>query len=144
MHRSRSEVAATARRIVTDKLTAAGYRVLPDESRNSGRLRVCRRGPEFELFVSGAAGWGYPMWTERRLSPSALRYVALVRFPTDASQPELYLIPTVDWEQPEPPLVNPQYQGLKSEPEYGIRLSAGNWEALQRYRWGGRIRDLPD
>src|SRR4051794_1641681 len=143
MRRPPQEVANEARRLVRSALEARGYGVKEDTNPHSGRFEVLGNSVGFEVFVSGASGWGYPMWTERRLQPSSTRFVALVRFPDEGSAPERYLIPTLDWLEPEPPLVNPQYEGLNSEPEYGIRLSARAFQKLQRYRWTRGVENLP-
>jgi hypothetical protein len=67
----------------------------------------------------------------------------VILFPANEDEPELYVVPTQDWLAPRAPLVNPQYQGLKSEPEYGIRLSAESYDDFQRYRWHGEPEALP-
>jgi hypothetical protein len=136
-------VAERARTVVMHELVGLGYSVERDSSRGSGRITVTGRSGRFEVYVSGANGWGYPMWTERRLRPSPLRFAVVVRFPDRNAEPELYLIPTLDWLSPEVPLVNPQYEAMKSEPEYGVRLTSTNYDALQRYRWARRVQDLP-
>jgi hypothetical protein len=135
-------IAERARAIVERLLADRGYDVSRDADIRSGRLTV-RGRTQFEIYVSGASGWGYPFWTERRLQPGPARFATIVRFPGGSIEHEVYLIPTLDWVNPEPPLVNPQYEGLKSEPEYGVRLTAANYDDLQRYRWDRRVSDLP-
>jgi len=44
-------------------------------------------------------------------------------------------IPSLDWLDPSPPLKSPDYQGLKSHPEYGIRIGPASLDALRRYAW---------
>jgi len=123
-----------------------GYAVERDRKRNSGRLVVTGLGHRFEVFVQGTRGWrNDPLWLERRLQLSPDRWAAVVRFPDETSEPELYLIPTTDWRNPELPLDNPQYDasGLSSKPEYRVRVTRRNYAALQRYRWQHRSRELP-
>jgi hypothetical protein len=137
------EVAERARAVVERRLLDLGYDVMRDDSATSGRFTVRSTTGGFEIYVSGASGWGYPFWTERRLQPAPDRFAAVVRFTNALSEAELYLIPTLDWLAPEAPLVNPKYEGLKSEPEYGVRLTEANHDALQRYQWDSRVGDLP-
>src|SRR3954471_24563524 len=123
-----------ARRLVEERLTNLGYTVQRDRNARSGRFTVAGVSSRFEVYVAGARGWGNdPIWLERRLRPSPDRFVALVRFPDDTPEPELYLVPTTDWLAPELPLTNPQYEGLLSEPEYRIRVSRASFDDLQRY-----------
>ena len=132
------------RDLVQERLVELGYTVERDSKRSSGRLRVSGAVGGFEVYVACVNGRaGYPMWLERRLALSNDRVVMVVLLPQDGADPELYLVPTLDWRSPQSPLVNPQYPGLKSEPEYGIRLSSESYNDFQRYRWRGEPAAFP-
>lgn len=132
------------RDLVYERLVELGYTVEQDVERSSGRLHVSGSAGRFEVYVACVTGRaGYPMWRERRLELTADRMVIVALFPPDGADPELYVVPTLAWRSPEWPLVNPQYPGLKSEPEYGIRLSHGSYDEFQRYRWRGESTPFP-
>jgi len=47
--------------------------------------------------------------------------------------PEMFLIPSLAWHEPDTLLCDMSYEGKASEPEYGIRLSARNLPLLDRF-----------
>jgi len=47
--------------------------------------------------------------------------------------PQMFLIPSLAWHHPDSLLCDMTYEGKKSEPEYGIRLSARNLPLLDRF-----------
>ncbi len=51
----------------------------------------------------------------------------------DGELPSLYLIPATDWRSPNALLVDRDYEGLKSRPEWGINLSRRNLGLLEQY-----------
>jgi hypothetical protein len=73
-------------------------------------------------------------WTKRRFQPASDRFAAIVLL-ADAADPELYLVPSTEWQSASPPLRDRPNVGKKSEPEYGISLARSFLPALQRYRW---------
>lgn len=109
-----AEFPQRCRDLVQERLVELGYTVERDSKRSSGRLRVSGAVSGFAVYVACVNGRaGYPMWLERRLALSNDRIVMVVLFPQDGADPELYLVPTLDWRSPQSPLVNPQYPDLK-------------------------------
>lgn len=53
---------------------------------------------------------------------------------TDGEHPALYAIPASAWNRTEPPFVFHNYEGKKSEPEYGLNLSKKNLPQIDQYR----------
>jgi hypothetical protein len=47
-------------------------------------------------------------------------------------RPQLYLIPSLDWQTPDAVLVDRNYEGAASAPEWGVNLP-GARDALGRY-----------
>ena len=132
------------RDLVETRLVDLGYRVERDANRSSGRLSVTGAACRFEIYVACVNGrTGYAMWLERRLALSVDHLVMVVLFPNGEEGAEYYVVPTEEWRSPKSPLVNPQYTGLKSEPEYGIRLTANSYDDFQRYRCRGNADDFP-
>ena len=61
-------------------------------------------------------------------------YLVLVLF-TEGKSPELYLIPSTAWKEPNELFVSHDYPGKKSKPEYGINLSKKNFPKLSEYEF---------
>ncbi len=60
--------------------------------------------------------------------------LALVLF-ENGELPNLYLIPATAWQTPNALLVDHDYEGLKSKPEWGLNLSHRNLGLLEQYRF---------
>ncbi len=56
--------------------------------------------------------------------------------------PELYLLPSLAWKQPNALLVDRDYEGLKSRPEWGMNLSQKNRPLLAPYAFSQSITRL--
>ena len=64
----------------------------------------------------------------------AYMYMVLMLL-TDGYEPDIYLIPSSAWKKPEDKVfVDRDYDGRKSQPEYGINLSPKNRYRLEPYR----------
>jgi hypothetical protein len=62
------------------------------------------------------------------------RLLALVLLDED-QPPDLYLIPATSWLCPNALLVDRDYEGLKSKPEWGVQLSGRTRPLLAPYRF---------
>src|SRR3954462_5615464 len=124
---SRQELIALGRTIVTGRLQMLGCTVKPA----GGKLDVnTPSGRSLEVFVSTQRVGGYAFWTKRRLQPAPHRFAALVLI-SDQEEPDFYLVPTEAWLDPAPPLTAPEYEGKKSEPEYGIEIGPSSLRLLR-------------
>ena len=64
---------------------------------------------------------------------------------TDGEYPDMYIIPTSAWINSEGKLfVDRDYDGIKSEPEYGINLSQKNIPLLEKYKFKNMIDKICD
>jgi hypothetical protein len=68
-------------------------------------------------------------------------YLALARF-TDGRPPDLYLIPSTRWKTPDKVFVGPDYEGLKSDAEWGLKLSKKHLPALLPYSFDLSVDSL--
>lgn len=59
-------------------------------------------------------------------------YLALLLF-EKGKLPDAYLIPAKAWKTPNALLCDKDYEGLKSKPEYGLKLSKRNMSLLKNY-----------
>jgi hypothetical protein len=120
---------------VTERLEGLGCTVTRASNPVDGRLSVRTAGGRaLEVFVSTQRVGGYAFWTKRRLQPSGDRFAVLVVL-AEASEPDVFLVPSTDWVAAAPPLTDRDYVGRKSEPEYGIELAPAALPLLQRYAW---------
>ena len=130
-----TELIAFGKDIVTDKLARLGCIVTQPSNPRDGKLAVrTGAGRRVEVFVSTQRVGGYVFWTKRRLQPSEHRFAVLVLLGDDP-EPGVYLVPSLEWADASPPLTDRDYEGRKSEPEYGIEISASSLASLRRYVW---------
>jgi len=130
-----TELITFGKTIVTDKLERLGCMVTPPSSSRDGKLAVrTPAGRRLEVFVSTQRVGGYVFWTKRRLQPSEHRFAVLVLLGQEP-EPSVYIVPTLDWVDASPPLTDRDYEGRKSEPEYGIDITASSVPSLRRYAW---------
>ena len=69
------------------------------------------------------------------------RLAAIVLLLGDQPQ-ELYLIPATAWKVPNALLVDRDYEGKKSKPEWGLYLSKENRSLLDKFRFDGAVESL--
>jgi hypothetical protein len=130
-----TDLIAFGKDIVARKLERLGCMVTPPSNPRDGKLAIrTRAGRRVEVFVSTQRVGGYAFWTKRRLQPSDQRFAVLVLL-GDNPGPGVYLIPSLDWSDASPPLTDRDYEGGKSEPEYGIEISESSVPMLRRYAW---------
>src|SRR5215208_2917043 len=61
---------------------------------------------------------------------------------SDGNLPRLYLIPAKEWNHPNKLLVDRDYEGLKSKPEYGLNISKRNLPLLELYKFESTVKHL--
>ncbi len=121
--------------MVTERLEGLGCTVEAPSGRISGKLDVeTPSGRSIEVFVSTQRVGGYVFWTKRRFGPASDRFAAIALL-SDAEEPDLYLIPSVEWRNAAPPFTDRDNVGKRSEPEYGVSVARSSLPALERYRW---------
>jgi hypothetical protein len=128
---TRQELIALGRSLIIERLEKLGCTVKAPTS----KLEVeTPSGRALEVFVSTQRLGGYVFWTKRRFTPASDRFAAIVLL-ADAEEPDVYLVPSTEWQSASPPLTDRPNVGKKSEPEYGISLARSWLPALQRYAW---------
>lgn len=53
----------------------------------------------------------------------------------EGREPDFYLIPSTVWKKTNDVFVSRDYEGLISDPEWGINISGKNLPELERYRF---------
>ena len=129
---SRSELREVALTRVRQELERLGWSVENPADARSNLLLAHRGAREIEVLVRVVRGLNYTFVMKRSFRPAPHRYVAYVRLPS-RSPLELYLIPSQAWETPDALLPSRDFgAGMSSEPEYGIQVSQGRLDELER------------
>jgi hypothetical protein len=129
---------AAAELIVAAQFALSGYHVFRPltDTRGAELLLDLGGGRHLLVRVKAVRGPNYAFVSKSSFPLEAHRAVALLIFPEESEQPELFVIPASVWLEPAGPFVAPDYEGLKSKPEYGIRLNNQWREQLAPWRVG--------
>lgn len=95
-----------------------------------------------EIQVKALRGTGYVFMQKSKFNiDNRNLYLTLLLF-EQGRLPEIFLIPSEAWAQPNDVFVNRDYgkPGQKSKPEYGINVSRKNVRLLERYAFNEQIR----
>ena len=120
-----------------------GFEVYTSEVDDRGIDFICRKnGSLFEVQVKAVSGYNYTFMAKAHMiAESEDRLVCLLRF-DDEKIPEVYLIPTRAWLTPSALLTSIDYEGKKSNPEWGINLSKKNVPLLQEFEISRTLEKL--
>jgi hypothetical protein len=80
----------------------------------------------------------YVFMRKDKFRPTPNLLLALIIL-NDSGGPEMYLIPSSAWRDARPPFVGYDYDGKRSAPEYGLRLTPSAMAALEPFRFAGTI-----
>jgi hypothetical protein len=118
------------------ELTMWGFQVYGTEIDDRGIDFVARfeQEPFIEVQVKSLRSTGYVFMQKEKFVLSEYLYLALGLL-FDGQPPDLYLIPSVVWNQGNAIFVSREYEGLKSKPEWGLNLSKKNMPLLEEYRF---------
>src|SRR5690606_9550301 len=87
------------------------------------------QGRFYEVQVTSVHGLNHVFCRKDKMPLSPERDVAFVLF-EDGAAPSLFLIPSLAWQKPDALLVDREYKGMRSKPEWGINLSRKNLPLL--------------
>lgn len=97
-----------------------------------GELEATPRFLEIQVKTVRAVKTSYVFMSKRLFPVRTGAFLALVHL-TEGSEADLYLIPSLAWRDPVAPFSSRDYEGKKSEPEYGLSLSPATIPKLQPY-----------
>jgi len=60
----------------------------------------------------------------------------------EGKPPKIYLIPSTEWSKPNNLFVSRDYEGEKSEPEWGLNLSRKNLPLLEQFEFDKIVQNL--
>lgn len=125
------------------EFTLCGFDVYSAEVDDHGIDFVVRssRGTYYDVQVKSIRNLNYVFFPKAKFMPSDNLLAVLVIFILN-QEPALFLIPSRAWKTPNQLLVSRNYEGKKSEPEWGINLSRRNLPLLEPYRFENVIEIL--
>lgn len=129
----RQQVGRIAEYLARIAFTQRGYTVFTPDVDDSGvDLLIYRADVGYtRIQVKSLRRNGYVFMRKRYFQPATDLALCLILFST--GEPEILLIPSLRWERPCPVFVARDYEGLKSEPEFGVNVSAKAMPELREY-----------
>jgi hypothetical protein len=120
-----------------------GFQVYTAEVDDRGIDFIVRHktGGFHEIQVKSVRGLSYIFMQKDKFPLKPDRLAAIVLLLGD-QPPELYLIPATAWKVPNALLVDRDYEGKKSKPEWGLYLSKENRSLLDKFRFDGAVESL--
>ena len=140
---NRQQVGAFSEYFVKMELTMYGFQVYGSEVDDRGIDFVARyeKGPYFSVQVKSVRTKGYVFMQKEKFEISPDWYLALAIL-NQGKEPELYLVPSDAWKSPNSLLVDREYEGKKSKPEWGLNLSIKNMLLLDEYAFPKMVAKL--
>lgn len=143
------QVGKYAEYFVKMAFTGRGFYVYTPEIDDQGIDFVIRLGSEkntvppkyFEIQVKALRDGGYTFMQTEKFEIAENLYLALVIL-TDGVEPELYLIPSTVWSEPNGPFTHRKYEGKKSKPEYGMTVNKKWADVLKEYTFSQIVETL--
>jgi len=129
--------------LVKMEFTLFGFDVYTSEVDDKGIDFVIRKGEDsyYDVQVKSVRTLNYFYITKEKFSPRGGLLLALVVL-SEGKEPKIYLIPSMEWLQPDGVLVDRTYEGKKSAPEWGINLSTRNLLCLERFDFSQTVWKL--
>jgi len=120
-----------------------GFDVYAAEVDDRGVDFVIRKGDDtyYDVQVKSVRGLNYIFFQKDKFNPRANLLAAIVLF-FDGEVPQLYLIRSTAWLEPNALLVSHDYEGKKSKPEWGLNLSKKNLLRLAQFAFDEVIQRL--
>jgi len=120
--------------------TSYGFEVYTAEVDDRGIDFVVRKEPGgfLEVQVKSVTGNNYSFIEKSKFKMNDQFLITLIRF-IDGMEPQLYLFRGSDWNCKNNFLVDYDYEGKKSKPEYGINLSKKSMPELMNFEFNERI-----
>jgi hypothetical protein len=115
------------------EFTKAGFDVYTAEVDDKGIDFVVRKSEAeyFDIQVKSVRNNNYVFMRKEVFSPRKNLFLALILF-EDNKEPTLLLIPSLDWQNKiHSCLVERNYEGKKSKPEWGISITKSNAEEVK-------------
>jgi hypothetical protein len=138
-------VSRFAEYLVKMELTLYGFEVYTTEVDDRGIDFVARHGsgPFYEVQVKSIRGLKYVFFPKDKFPLRPERLAAVVILIED-QPPDFYLIPAPAWQTPNALLASHDYEGLQSQPEWGLNLSRKNMPLLVPFKFDEAVSGLTE
>jgi hypothetical protein len=125
------------------EFTLHGFDVYSAEVDDKGIDMVIRRDPNryYDVQVKSSRDLAYIFFPKDKFSPRA-NLLAAVALYFHGELPRLFLIPSTAWRSPNALLVDRDYEGKKSTPEWGLNLSRRNLHLLDAFAFERVVLEL--
>lgn len=124
------------------EFTLYGFEVYSSEVDDRGIDFVLRKDYRYyDVQVKSIRGLNYIFFPKHKFELRENLLAAVVIY-HEGKPPELYLIPSKVWENPNALFVSHDYEGKKSKPEWGLNLSQKNLPLLSPYQFDKIVLSL--
>ncbi len=142
---NKQQVGAYTEYFVMMELTMYGFQVYKTEVDDRGIDFVARHanGPFIEVQVKSVRPHpsGYVFMQKEKFVLQDSLFLALGLL-FDGRMPELYLVPSIVWKEPNDVFVSRDFKGLESKPEWGLNISNNAMSVLEPYRFDRAVSKL--
>ena len=140
---NKQQVGAFSEYFVKMEFTMYGFQVYSTEVDDRGIDFVTRfeNNSFLTIQVKSIRKSGYVFMQKEKFNLSSDLYLVLVIL-DEQQEPKIYIIPSKEWENPNSLLVDRDYKGKQSKPEYGLNLSLKNLPVLNKYEFARMIPTL--
>lgn len=130
------QVGRFAEYFVKMEFTLYGFDIYTSEVDDRGIDCVIRKDCDryYDIQVKSARGFNYIFFQKAKFNLRPNLFAAIVIL-QPLHSPELYLIPSEAWQSPNGLLVNRDYEGKKSKPEWGLQLNQKNLPLMAPYKF---------
>ena len=134
-------MASKALGLVISEFEKQGFEV---EHLKDSIISVKKGGVQYKVFTKSLTKGDYTFHRKTYLELKENNYVVLVLYEIEAVDKvkAIYLMPSVEWREPDETFIAPNYEGKKSKPEYGIRVSPKHFARLDEFRFERMINKL--
>ena len=110
-----------------------GFEIYSSEVDDHGVDFVIKRGAEYyDVQVKSILKSKYIFMAKTKFPINQILLLCFIIF-KDSELPQIFLIPSVAWNNPNELLVDRDYEGLKSKAEYGLQVSSKSIKILEKY-----------
>lgn len=119
------------------EMASYGFEVYTTEVDDHGIDFIIKRPKTtkfYEIQVKSIRDYGYVFLPKSSWEVNQTNLFLILLIFKEGKLPDVYLIPADAWKTPNELFKDKNYEGLKSEPEYGLNLSLKNQPLLEPYR----------
>ena len=142
-HLSNIQLGRYAEYFVKMEFTLAGFDVYTSEVDEKGIDFIIRKDKDryYDIQVKSVRGLNYIFFPKDKFNLRENLLAAIVVF-FEGKPPKIYLIPSTEWSKPNNLFVSRDYEGEKSEPEWGLNLSRKNLPLLEQFEFDKIVQNL--